>query len=107
MASAIAAWAGAVSVAVGVFATVCGAVLGATYGNVGLAATIGGRGFLAGLIAGAVAGVSFAIDRIETASYLARTVVPLPSGSDWPATAVAKRRYPEWRMTHAKSLRGL
>ena len=39
MASAIAAWAGAVSVAVGVFATVCGAVLGATYGNVGLAAT--------------------------------------------------------------------
>src|SRR5262249_15504447 len=99
MTGVIAAWAGVVSVVLGVFATVCGAALGAVHANFGLAATIGARGFVAGLIAGAIVGVCVVVDRFETESYLARTTVPLPAASDWPTTAAIKPRYPEWRMT--------
>jgi hypothetical protein len=106
MAGVIAVWSGAVSVALGAFATVCGAALGAAHGHLGLAATLGARGSVAGLIAGAIVGVCVAVDRIETESYLAKVAVPLPSASDWPATAVVKPRFPDWRMARAKSPRG-
>ena len=106
MATAIAVWMSAGSVVLGVFAAVVGAALGAVHGNVGLAVSVGERGFLAGLVAGAIVGVCVAVDRIETDSYLAKTAVPLSPASDWPTSAAVEPRYPEWRMTHAKSLRG-
>jgi hypothetical protein len=107
MAGVITAWAITVSIALGIFATVCGAALGAVYGNFGLTASIGARGVISGLIAGAIVGLCVAADRLETESYLAKAAMRLQSESDWPATSVVKPRYPEFRMTHTKSVRGL
>src|SRR3954452_24695045 len=104
MAIAIVAWMSAGSVALGIFAAGCGAALGAAHGNFGLAASIGERGFLAGLIAGAIVGICAAVDRVATESYLAKMAVLLPPTTDWPTTAAVKPRYPEWRMTKAKSV---
>jgi hypothetical protein len=106
MASVITAWSGAVSVALGLFTAVCGAALGAIHGNLGLITTLGERGFIAGLIAGGIVGVSVAVDRVETESFLAKKAGPVESDKEWATTAAIKPRFPEWRMTHAKSLRG-
>ncbi|HTK76655.1 MAG TPA: hypothetical protein VL371_15415 [Gemmataceae bacterium] len=105
MTGVVAAWSGAFSVALGLFTAGCGAALGAMHGNLGLVTTFGERGFIAGLLAGAIVGVSVAIDRVETESFLAKKAVPLPRDRDWPTTAAIKPRFPQWRMTHAKSLR--
>jgi hypothetical protein len=105
MAGVIAAWAIAMSLAVGTFATVCGAALGAVHGHLDLAASFGERGILAGLIAGVIVGVCVAVDRLKTESYLAKTRVALPPASEWPTVATVKPRYSDLRMTPAKSLR--
>jgi hypothetical protein len=106
LAGVIATWAGAGSIVLGVFATVCGTALGAVHSNLSLATSIGARGFVAGLIAGAIVGVCVAIDRIETESYLAKVAVRLPPTTDWTTTVATKARYPEWRMVRVKNLRG-
>jgi len=103
MAGVIAAWAVVVSIALGAFATVCGTALGAVNGKLGLAASFGARGFVAGLIAGAIVGVCLTVDRIETEAYLTKIAVPLPPATDWPTTVAVKTRYPEWRMIRATS----
>ena len=106
MTGVIAVWSGAVSVALGLFTAVCGAVLGAIHGNLGLITTLGARGFLAGLAAGAIVGVSVAIDRAATESFLAKKAGSMPCDTKWATTVAIKPRFPEWWMTHAKSLRG-
>jgi hypothetical protein len=106
LAGVIATWSGAGSIVLGVFATVCGTALGAVHNNLGLATSIGGRGVVAGLIAGAIVGVCVAVDRIETESYLAKVAVRLPPKTDWTTTVATKARYPEWRMARVKSVRG-
>jgi hypothetical protein len=105
MAGVITAWAGAVSLTLGLFATACGVALGAVHDNLGLAVSFGQRGLLAGLIAGAIVGLCVVVDCFETESYLAKNTVPPPPASEWPTTVAVQANYPEWPMAHVKSLR--